>query len=106
MFLLFTISLIFVFYGVSLEEAEPIAIGAMVFFFYYPILKYRQSGISSINPAILYSIIKGIGALGNLVAILSSDDPKSRDIYFLYVAEEHINLAMLLHFFGPVLTIF
>jgi hypothetical protein len=58
----------------------------------------------SITAMTTYSVSAVAVAVGNTIAILSADSPR-RAIYFLYIAEEHIPLAMRLALAGSILPV-
>ena len=63
--------------------------------------RVRSGGITAMTT---YSLSAVAVALGNTLAILSADSPR-RTIYFLYMVEEHIPLAMYLALAGSIVPI-
>jgi hypothetical protein len=63
--------------------------------------RMRLEGITAMST---YSASAVAVALGNTIAILSADSP-SRSVYFLYMVEEHIPLAVRLALAGSILPV-
>lgn len=63
--------------------------------------RMRLEGISAMTT---YSVSAVAVAVGNTIAILSADSPR-RAIYFIYMVEEHIPLAMRLALAGSILPV-